>query len=44
MLRAGADREIVTTAPVSEVVAALEHVASGAGHRDALRARRVHRT
>jgi broad-specificity NMP kinase len=44
LLRAGADREIVTTAPVSEVVAALEHVARGGGHRDALRSRRAHRT
>ena len=30
LLRASADREIVTTAPVSEVAAALEQVASGA--------------
>ena len=44
LLRAGADREIVTTAPVAEVVAALEQVASGAGHRDPLRSRRAHRT
>jgi shikimate kinase len=44
LLRAGADREIVTTAPVPEVVAALEQVASGAGHRDPLRSRRAHRT
>lgn len=32
LLRASADREIVTTAPVSEVVAALEQVANGAAH------------
>jgi shikimate kinase len=44
LLRAGADREIVTTSPVPEVVAALEQVASGAGHRDPLRSRRAHRT
>ena len=44
LLRAGADREIVTTAPVVEVVAALEQVASGAGHRDPLRSRRAHRS
>jgi shikimate kinase len=44
LLRAGADLEIVTTAPVPEVVAALEHVASGAGHLDPLRSRRAHRT
>lgn len=44
LLRAGADREIVTTAPVPEAVAALEHVASGAGYRDPLRSRRTHRT
>lgn len=43
-LRAGADREIVTTAPVSEVVSALEQVAPGAGHQDPLRSRREHRT
>lgn len=42
--RAGANREIVTTAPVAEVVVALEQVASGAGHRDPLRSRRAHRT
>jgi shikimate kinase len=42
LLRAGADREIVTTAPVAEVVAALEHVASSPGHRDPLWSRRVH--
>lgn len=44
LLRARADREIVTTAPVPEVVAELEQVASGAGHRDPLRSRRAHRT
>ncbi len=44
LLRAGADREIVTTAPVPEVVAELEHVALGAGHRDPLRSRCAHRT
>ena len=44
LLRAGADHEIVTTAPVSEVVAALELIASDAGHRDSLRSRRAHRT
>ena len=44
LLRAGADREIVTTAPVPEVVATLEQVASGAGRRDPLRSRRAHRT
>ena len=32
-LRAGADQEIVTTAPVAEVVAALERVAAAAGAR-----------
>jgi dephospho-CoA kinase len=36
-LRAGADREIVTTAPVVEVVAALEQVASSPIDRDPLR-------
>ncbi|MGI8714469.1 MAG: hypothetical protein ACR2NR_15100 [Solirubrobacteraceae bacterium] len=30
LLRAGVDREIVTTAPVAEVVAALEQVAAAA--------------
>ena len=44
LLRAGADREIVTTAPVPEVVATLEQVAGGAGRRDPLRSRRAHRT
>jgi shikimate kinase len=44
LLRASADLEIVTTGTVPEVVAALEQVASGAGHRDPLRARRVHHT
>ena len=44
LLRASADREIVTTAPVHEVVAALEQIASGAGHRDPLRSRHRHRT
>ena len=43
-LRKGADREIVTTAPVSEVVAALEQVASGAEQRGPLRSRHAHRT
>jgi broad-specificity NMP kinase len=43
LLRTGADREIVTTAPVFEVVAALEKIASGAGHRDALRSCREQR-
>ncbi|MFZ0088384.1 MAG: hypothetical protein WAL63_02680 [Solirubrobacteraceae bacterium] len=44
LLRAGADREIVTTPPVHEVVAALEQIASRAGHRDPLRSRHTHRT
>jgi broad-specificity NMP kinase len=44
LLRAGADCEIVTTAPVAEVVAALERAASDGGHRDPLRSRRAHRT
>ncbi len=44
MLRAGADREIATTAPISEVVAAVELIASDAGHRDSLWSRRAHRT
>jgi shikimate kinase len=44
LLRASADREIVTTAPIPEIVATLEHVASGAGHRAPLRSRRGHRT
>jgi shikimate kinase len=44
LLRADADREIVTTAPVLEVVAALEQVARAAGHRHPLRSRRAHRT
>ncbi len=43
LLRAGADHEIVTAAPVHEVVAELEHVARCAGHPDSLRSRRVHR-
>jgi broad-specificity NMP kinase len=43
-LRAGADCEIVTTAPIATVAAALEQVASGGGHRDPLRSRRAHRT
>ena len=42
--REGADREIVTTAPVLEVVAALEQVARAAGHRDPLASRRAHRS
>jgi hypothetical protein len=44
LLRAGADREIVTTAPVPEVVAALEQIASSAGHRNSLRPRSAYRT
>jgi RNase adaptor protein for sRNA GlmZ degradation len=44
VLPAGADSEIVTTAPVLEVVTALEQVARAAGHRDPLRSRRAHRT
>lgn len=44
LLRTGADREIVTTAPIPEVVAVLEQVASGAVRRDPLRSRRAHRT
>jgi dephospho-CoA kinase len=44
LLRAGADWEVVTTMPVAEVVAALEQVASGAGHPDPCRSRRAHRT
>jgi hypothetical protein len=44
LLRAGADGEIVTTALVSEVVAALEQVASSIGNPDALRSRRARRT
>jgi dephospho-CoA kinase len=43
LLRASADREIATTAPVLEVVAALEQVARAAGP-DPLRSRRAHRT
>ncbi len=44
LLRAGADREIVTTTPVPEIAATLEQVASNAGRRDPLRSRRAHRT
>lgn len=44
LLRAGADREIVTTTPVLEVVAALEQVARDAGLQDPLRWRRTHST
>jgi broad-specificity NMP kinase len=44
LLRTGADREIVTTAPIPEVVAVLEQVASSAVRRDPLRSRRAHRT
>ncbi len=44
LLRAGADREIVTTEPVPEVAATLEQVASNAGRRDPLRSRRAHRS
>ena len=44
LLRAGAEFEIVTTATVPEVVAALEQVASDAGHRDPLRPCHAHRT
>jgi shikimate kinase len=44
LLRASADREIVTTAPIAEVVAALEHVASDASTRDPYTSRRAHRT
>ncbi len=44
LLRAGADREIVTTAPIPGVVAALEQIASGAGQRDPLRSRHAPRT
>jgi broad-specificity NMP kinase len=43
LLRAAADREIVTTAPVLEVAAALEQVARAAGHRDPLRSSHVTR-
>jgi shikimate kinase len=44
VLRAGADCEIVTTTPVPDVVAALERVASRAGHRDPLPSGHAHRT
>jgi broad-specificity NMP kinase len=44
LLRAGADSEIVTTAPVPDVVRTLEQIASCAGHRNPLRPRRAHRT
>jgi shikimate kinase len=44
LLRAGADCEIVTTAPVAEVVAALEQVATGPVDRDPLRSRPANRT
>ena len=44
LLRAGAGREIVTTAPVLEVVAALEQLARGAGRQDPLRSRHAHST
>jgi broad-specificity NMP kinase len=43
-LREGADCEIVTTAPLVEVVAALERVARDAGYPDPLRSRRARRT
>lgn len=43
LLRAGADREIVTTAPVPDVVTTLEQVASGAGPRHLLRDGRTDR-
>ena len=43
LLRAGADREIVTTAPVPEIAATLEQVASNAARRDPLRSRHTHR-
>jgi RNase adaptor protein for sRNA GlmZ degradation len=36
-LRASADRQIVTTAPAPELVAALEQIATVVGHRDPLR-------
>lgn len=41
LLRAGADREIVTTAPIHEVVSALEQIAA---HPYALRSRRARRS
>lgn len=44
LLRAGCDREIVTTAPVDEVVATLEQIASAAGHRNPFPSRRAHGT
>jgi hypothetical protein len=44
LLRVGADHKIVTTAPLCEVVTALERVASGASNRDPLRSRRGHQT
>jgi shikimate kinase len=37
LLRASADREIVTTAPLPEVIAALEQIARGAGRQAPLR-------
>ncbi len=43
VLRARADHEIVTTAPVADVVAALEQVAAGAGRRDPRPSRHAHR-
>jgi shikimate kinase len=44
LLRARADHEIVTTAPLPKVVGALEQVAYGAVRRDPLRSRHAHRT
>lgn len=43
-LRASADHEIVTPAPVPDVVAALEQIANGARRRDPLGSRRGYRT
>jgi hypothetical protein len=42
LLRAGADHEILTTAPISEVVVALEQIASGGARRDPLRSTHTH--
>ena len=44
LLRAGADREIVTTAPVGKSSRRSRRSRAAAGHRDPLRSRRAHRT
>lgn len=43
LLRASADREIVTTAPISEIISALEQIASVVEHREAPGSRHEHR-